>query len=113
MNLSKNLAKIFAVSILNLLLIIPSIYAQEPIVSEAASKKTISLMECYDLALKRSETVAISKEEIERAEATFFRATGEALGDVDFIATSTRQDARDESSQESGSSVGSTFSARE
>ncbi len=76
-------------------------------------ESTITLMECYDLALKRSDSLAISKEEIERAEAAFFEASGEALGHVDFIATSTRQDAEEETASSEGSSVGSTFSARE
>lgn len=96
--------------ILGLFISIQNVYAEEK-VAPPAPKDSINLTECYDLALKRSETLAISKEEIERAEASFFRATGEIFGDVSFIATSTRQDAR--ANSDSGSSVGSTLSARE
>jgi outer membrane protein TolC len=72
------------------------------------------LEDCYEQALERSETVAISKEEIEEAEAQFFKATSEALGDVDFVITDFRQDApkpRDLGA-EGGPGFGSTFNAQ-
>ncbi len=74
----------------------------------------LTLEDCYELALERSETVAISKEEIEEAEAQFFKATGEALGDVDFVIEDFRQDApkpRDLGA-EGGPGFGSTFNAQ-
>ncbi len=95
-----------------LLFCLPTVNAMESAAEQLESKTYINLRECYELALKRSETLAISKEQIERAEASFFRATSEALGDVSFVVTSTRQDVRKESSSES-SSVGSTLTARE
>lgn len=51
-----------------------------------------TLRDCYELALKRSETVAIQKEEIKEAEAQFFKAASEAIGDVDFLMDFSRQD---------------------
>jgi outer membrane protein TolC len=51
-----------------------------------------TLLDCYELALKRSETIAISKEGIEETEAEFLKAAGEFVGDVDYKMTSFRQD---------------------
>jgi len=102
--------RIFTV-FLCVLLTAQRVNAENVPVETSETKQFVGLMECYDLALKRSETLAISKEEIARAEATFFQATSQALGHVDFIATSFRQDAPAETSTDS--SVGSTFSARE
>ncbi|MBI4357951.1 MAG: TolC family protein [Candidatus Omnitrophica bacterium] len=53
-----------------------------------------TLSDCYQLALKRSETIAISKETVEEAEAEFFKSTAELFGDVDFLITDFRQDSR-------------------
>lgn len=69
----------------------------------------LTLFDCYDLALRRSETVAISREAIKRTEADFFKAASEALGDVSFVMTNTRQEVQKGS--DSSSSVGSTFNA--
>lgn len=52
---------------------------------------SLTLGNCYELALRRSETVAIQKEEIKEAEAQFFIASSEAMGDVDFILQRTLQ----------------------
>ena len=52
----------------------------------------LSLEDCYELALKRSETVAIQKEDIKEAEAQFFIAASEALGDVHFVMDRTFQE---------------------
>ncbi|MBI3307100.1 MAG: TolC family protein, partial [Candidatus Omnitrophica bacterium] len=50
------------------------------------------LWDCFDLAMKRSETLAISKEEIGRTLGSFLEASGEAIGDFDFQMTERRQD---------------------
>ena len=75
-----------------LLFACPSVNAEDAPGEAPKSKEFINLNECYELALKRSETLAISKEEIEKAEAAFFQATGDAFGDVSFVATSITQD---------------------
>jgi outer membrane protein len=74
----------------------------------------LTLEDCYEFALKRSETVAIQKEEIEEAEAQFFKATSEALGDIDFVMTDFRQDAPKprEVDVEGRGGFGGTFNAR-
>ena len=51
-----------------------------------------TLLDCYDLSLKRSETIAISKEAIEETEAAFLKAAGELIGDANYEITSYRQD---------------------
>ena len=82
-------------------------------ISSSAEKTpflSLTLSDCYRLALKRSETVAIQKEDIQEAEAQFFKATGEALGDVDFVMTRLEQEKLEGSG---GGSVGSTFAAPE
>ena len=71
---------------------------------------TFSLTNCYELSLKRSETIAIRKEEIEETEAVFLKAAGEIFGDVDFTITDFRQDAPENASAGS-SSVERTSSA--
>jgi outer membrane protein TolC len=53
---------------------------------------SLSLEECYRLALVQSETVAIQKEAISRATAQIFNAASQGLGDVDFIIDRTFQD---------------------
>ncbi len=66
---------------------------QSQAVSDPSSLKlpSLSLEDCYQLALNRSETLAIQKEEIARATAQMFQAASEALGDVDFVITRDRQ----------------------
>lgn len=75
----------------------------------AQAGEPLTLQNCYELALSRSETVAIAKEDIEEAKAQIFKAASEFFGDIDFISSNTRQD----SSGGSGgtSSVGGTLSA--
>ncbi len=94
-------------------LLTPSNQAEDANIQPIKKVESISLMNCYDLALKRSETLAISKEEIERAEASFFQATSQALGHVNFVATDLRQDAATDGSSSGGSSVGGTLTQRE
>ena len=53
---------------------------------------SLTLMDAYQLALKRSETLAIKKEEVARTLAGFLEASGEAVGDFDFEITDSRQD---------------------
>ena len=71
----------------------------------------LTLADGSKLALKQSEIVAIQKEAIKNAEAQFFKATSEALGDVDFVITNFQQDAPEGSG--GGGSLNSTFSAQE
>ena len=66
----------------------PSLPARE--VTEA-KPAPLTLQECFALALKRSETVLIQKEDIKEAEAQFFKAASEALGDADFVMTYSKQ----------------------
>lgn len=63
-----------------------------------------TLLDCYQLALKRSEVVAISKESIEETEAEFLKASGEVLGDVDFLITDFRQERVPSTGSSDGSS---------
>ncbi len=76
--------------------------------NEAPIKK-LSLDECYQLALKQSETLAIQYEDIERTKADFLKAASQALGGVDFVISNTRQEVQKNSSSESG--VSSTLTA--
>jgi outer membrane protein len=68
---------------------------------------SLSLEECYRLALVQSETVAIQKEAISRATAQIFNATSQGLGNVDFVINRTYQDSQQ--SNLGGSSVGSAI----
>lgn len=84
--------------------------AVEPV---RAVSRPITLQEAYAFALRRSELVAIQKEEIARTRAQWLEATGEAIGDVDFEITDFRQDKQSGGSSAAGSSVGSTLTATE
>ncbi len=67
--------------------------AEKPPLQESGPLPPLTLEDCYQLALKQSETLAIRKQDIEIAEAQFYKAAGEAIGDVRFVITDTRQDA--------------------
>lgn len=75
----------------------------------------LTLDNCYELAMRRSETVAIRKELIREAEARFFEASSIFLGDVDFVFTDSIQKelkgevAADEGDGDSGSGVRTTL----
>lgn len=55
-------------------------------------KQVVNLEQAYQLALRRSETIAISREEIAKAKADWLRATGDFIGDGNFIMTNRQQD---------------------
>ncbi|MDD5226019.1 MAG: TolC family protein [Candidatus Omnitrophica bacterium] len=72
-----------------------SIEAKESVSSATTiGAPTLSLEECYRLALIQSETVAIQKEAISRATAQIFNAASQGLGNVDFIIDRTFQDSQ-------------------
>ncbi len=75
-------------------------------------KRVLTLEEAYELALRRSEVIAIKREEISKTWAAWLKSSGEAIGDADFVITDSMQDSRQGGGGE-GSSVGSTFSAAE
>lgn len=71
----------------------PGIQAKEsPSPVPPAETDSLSLEECYHLALIQSETVAIQKEAIARATAQIFNAASQGLGDVDFVIDRSFQD---------------------
>lgn len=86
--------------------------SEMPPSQQSSPLQTLTLEGCYQLALKRSETVAISREEISKVYANFLKATGEALGDVSFLITDTFQEPQ-KGDTSGGSSVGSTFTKEE
>lgn len=59
---------------------------------EAQPVLPLTLNDCFQKAFARSETIAITKEEIEIAEAQFYKSAGESIGDVHFQATDFRQE---------------------
>ena len=70
----------------------------------------LDLWDCYKLALARSETLDIIREEIKRTLANFLGATWESIGDLDFVMTHSRQKSQDGQAS-GGGSVGGTFTA--
>jgi len=73
----------------------------------ATADKKMSLQECYDLALQRSETVAISEQEIAAAQAIYTQALGSVLPKLSINVQEFLQDSSAQSN--GGGSVGSTF----
>ncbi len=76
---------------------------------DVARKYTIA--DCFKLALKQSEAVAIKKEEIEKATALLLEASSYGLGDVNFMITNFWQDAP--SGDAGGGALASSFAKRE
>lgn len=60
--------------------------------ADASLETGLTLAECYALALKRSETVAIQQEEIAVTEGRFIQALSGTLPNVSFISSDERQD---------------------
>lgn len=75
-----------------------------------------TLGDCYRLALRRMETIGMREEDIQFAIAQYFKATSEALGDIDFEMTHFYQDAPKPGTQSGdgsgGGSLAGTFAAR-
>ncbi|MBI4549489.1 MAG: TolC family protein [Candidatus Omnitrophica bacterium] len=74
-------------------------------------ERKLSLEECFRMALAKSEDVAIRKEALTATRADYLKAANEALGDIRFLVTDTRQDAAKPAGAESGG-VGGTLSSR-
>ena len=75
--------------------------------TEAADQnQALNLKDCYNLALKQSELIAINSEKIKEAEARFLQALGTVLPQVSFSHTETRQHS------ESSSSFNNTHEAK-
>ena len=96
------------ITLLFLFLAIPVAWAmgrrppvEDQVLISPSSPLKLTLGDCYELALRRSETVAIQKEEIKEAEAQFFIASSEAIGDLDFIMQRTLQQELPTTSDES------------
>lgn len=76
------------------------------VVSPVMANETLGLMECYNLAVSRSEGVAISREEIAKAEAKFSSLLGHILPNVSATGSEKFQD---RTTTSAGSGVGDTF----
>ena len=79
---------------------------------QETQQQILTLEDCYRLALPLSEDVAIQREEVKKTAAQFYKATGAAIGDVDFVATDFFQQDRGGGASGDGS-VGSTFTSTE
>lgn len=77
--------------------------------SPGPAKLSLDIWDCYEMAMHRSEAVEIRREEIRRTRASFLKAAGAAIGDVDFVMTDFRQE--DQGSGPETGGVGSTFNA--
>lgn len=78
----------------------------------AKPKRVLTLSGAYELALRRSEVIAMKREEIAKTRAAWLKASGEMIGDGDFLITDFLQDAQGGGGS-TGGSVGSTLSAKE
>ncbi len=67
-------------------------------VSGTDEKQPLTLKDCYKLALKQSELIAVNSELIKQAEAHFLQALGTLLPQVSFSHAETRQDSKSSSS---------------
>jgi len=70
---------------------------------EHTTSPSLTLQDCYAMAVQRSETLAIKKEEMARTLASFLHATGDTIGDASFVMTDFRQDSQGGSSSNSSS----------
>lgn len=85
---------------------------EAPHETQEAAPVSLSLEEAYDLAVRHSDSLAISKEEVGRTTGSFLTATGEALGDFDYVATELRQDPQKGTTGSDGASRTLTASER-
>jgi len=91
--------------------------ARKPSAKETARAKqyaqstSLTLQDCYQMALRESDTLAISKEAIQVVKAEFFQATGEVLPQVDFVMNTFKQ--QPQPSNGSGTPTVGNFSRRE
>jgi outer membrane protein len=69
----------------------------------------MTLKECYDFALRRSETVAITAEEINQAKARYTQALGEVLPKIAIHASELLQDDSAQGSAAGSGNVGNTL----
>ncbi len=76
--------------------------------NEQVESVPLNIEDCYRLALKQSETIAINKEIVNATQADFLAATSEAIGDADFVMNYRRQKVLKSGD---GSGVGGTFNA--
>lgn len=76
----------------NLIIIALFLLFSQGFAKDAAPDKELSLKDCYSLALKQSEIIAIDSEVIREAEAHFTQALGTILPQVSFVWTQTNQD---------------------
>ncbi|MFA6600751.1 MAG: TolC family protein [Candidatus Omnitrophota bacterium] len=90
----------------------PEAALAEPPKAPPANAAPLALPESFALALKRSEALAIKNVEIEKTWADFLRATGTAIGDVDYTLTDFFQQPLDSDSGGS-SGVSSTYTQEE
>lgn len=67
---------------------------------------TLTLQDCYQFALKQSETLAMAKVDIEKSWAYFLKASGEVIGEGNFVITDSMQDP-----QKSGGDVSASGSS--
>ncbi len=66
------------------------------------NKASLSLTQAYELALKRSEDIAIHSELIEEAEGHFYQVFSGILPKFHYVITRSEQDAPETSSSDSG-----------
>ena len=74
---------------------------QKPVIA-APAPDSLTLLESYHLALKKSETVALSAEEINQAQARFYRSFNYFLPTVHFLMSDTYRDVNGDSGSSSG-----------
>jgi len=86
----KNIMKVFAES--SLIIVMLSLLFSQGFAESVKPEEKLTLDDCYRLALKRSETIAINSEIIKEAEAHFMQSLGAILPQVSFAWAQTNQD---------------------
>ncbi len=81
--------------------------------SQDSEPVVLTLRDCYDLALRRSETVAMQEQEFKRTGAQFLQAMGESIGDVNYVVTDSFQEKQRGAGGLDNSSVGGTLNSSE
>lgn len=82
--------------------------------AEIVKKEPLTLRDCYLFALRKSEALAIKKEDIEKTEADFLHAIDDAVGDVHFVITDEFREPQNQTGGgDGGDSVGGSFTREE
>ena len=99
--------RIFGITCLVLAIVVPFVWAESAKGDDQHSKRPLTLDDCYALALRQSEKIAILKEKIDEVEGQYLQAISTVTPKGNFLLTEFHQDSP--AGSDGAGSVGSTL----